>query len=111
MEKRNADRVIFNTTADIAYAGVSVHGTVTNLSLKGLFIEADQRIPSGTIVNVTIHLSGTEEDLHVAVAGTVNRSDERGTAIRFNEIDLDSYVHLKNIVRYSSPEGEDLASR
>lgn len=60
------------------------------------------RIPCGSgdghRVEVFLYLSGSTSQLTVEAKGKVLRSDDRGIAVQFDEIDLDSFIHLRNIV-------------
>jgi uncharacterized protein YhfF len=58
------------------------------------------------MVNVEIHLSGTTSMLKVELKGRIVRAETRGMAIRFEEIDLDSFIHLRNIIAFNEGDGD-----
>jgi hypothetical protein len=40
--------------------------------------------------------------------GTVIRLEDNGIAVEFTTMDLDSYTHLKNILRYNAENPDDI---
>lgn len=105
-EKRKLSRVLFHIRALIKKGELEFTGKVENLSLNGLLIQ----LPEGTkalqaedAVEVTIDLAGESSGLFINVAGEVARVEADGAvAIHISHIDLDSFVHLKNIMAYNS---------
>ena len=76
------------------------HQTGSLSSRKGL--SARTQRDRGEKCHVTILLSGTSSELKVNMAGEVIRNTEDGIGIYFDEIDIDSFYHLKNIVYYNT---------
>lgn len=105
MEKRKNTRVPFNIESAVGYQGRTVKGEVVNLSLTGMLFKSSDEIPIHTPLDIVFFLTGTTSRLTINLNGKAVRVDERGTAIEFNEIDIDSFIHLKNIVAYN--EGDE----
>ena len=102
-DRRKKIRVDFRT-AIIIQAGTRefhVTGSSKDLSVSGIFVKTEQSIPPHTECQVKIVLSGMSEPLTLSVEGRVVRSNATGVAISFRSMDLDSYTHLKNIVKYN----------
>jgi hypothetical protein len=98
-QKRRFTRVDFHITATVEVDGQSITGTVENLSMRGLFLATDQRLPVGSDVGITIALSDQPEvGETIEMEGSVARLTDDGIAFSFGRIDFDSYLHLKNIV-------------
>lgn len=102
-EQRKFSRVDFHIVATVKAGDRQLAGTVGNLSLRGMFIETDQQLPIGEEAEINIALSDQpsdqpEEELIIDVSGRVIRVTSKGIAFVFDKIDLDSYVHLKNII-------------
>ena len=55
-------------------------------------------MPVDEIVQVSLFLYGTSSNLSLNISGKVVRKSDAGTAIKFTELDLDSFIHLRNIV-------------
>ncbi len=109
-EKRQNTRVNFKTRI-ILKAGSSeiiLEGNSRDLSVKGIYLETVQDIPVGTKGLIEIILTGLEEKLTLQINGNVARKDKTGIGIKFDPMNLDSYTHLKNIVRYNMDDPDDM---
>jgi len=101
MEKRVFSRILFQAEAVVEYGGETIKGQVENLSLNGMFLKTHEKISQDEAVEIKIFLSGASSDLSINLRGAVVRLDSDGVAIQFKEMDLDSFVHLKNILTYN----------
>ncbi len=108
MEKRSNTRVTFGVGAVIKYKKQAIKCKVINLSLNGVLLKAGKEIPKDAKVKVGISMEGTTSKLKINVEGVVTRSAVAETAIAFNSIDLDSFIHLKNIVAYNEGNEEKI---
>jgi hypothetical protein len=108
MEKRVNTRVTFGVAAIVKYKRQSIKCNVINLSLNGLLLKSEKEIPKDAEVKVGILMEGTTSKLKINMEGVVVRSSAAETAIVFNSIDLDSFVHLKNIVAYNEGSEEKI---
>lgn len=106
MEKRELTRVAFNIEAAVKYGDQTFTGKVENLSLNGMFIQTAGKVKPRDTVEITIHLAGETSELEVNLTGTVIRTTPEGIGLQFQKVDLDSFIHLRNIVAYNS-EDED----
>jgi len=105
MEKRAATRVLFNVKSLVKYRDKTITGDVINISMQGMLFQTSEQIPEKEIVDAQIYMEGTTSELKINVQGRILRSDETGTAIAFKSVDIDSFIHLKNIVVYN--EGDE----
>ncbi len=105
-ERREKIRVTFQTQVFIRIGNqeLKVNGDSRDLSLKGVYIRTPERIEPGTRCHVQVLLSGTAKGLVLEMEGHVVREEEKGIAVCFDAMDLDSYIHLKNVVRYNSED-------
>ncbi len=99
--KRENQRVIYEAEARIIVNGKSSLGPIKDLSLKGIFIFTDMDVDVDSDVTVELHLSGSTTDISFRINGVVERKSGQGAGIKFKEMELDSYIHLKNIVSYA----------
>jgi hypothetical protein len=106
MSTRKFSRVRFNVEATIKVGERQFQGGVENLSMTGMFLVTDERLPEGEAVDITIVLTGTEPPISVNFNGRVSRIIGNGMGFIFEKIDLDSYMHLKNIVAYNIDDAE-----
>lgn len=106
--RRQHSRVLFETMIDLELPGRRFENCkARDLSLKGVFVQgaAGQEGEQG---EVRLHLTGASSDLVLKMKGEVVRTEPGGLALRFLEMDLDSFTHLKNIIYYNSENPDAL---
>jgi hypothetical protein len=108
MDKRKNTRVTFGVGAVIKYKKQSIKCNVINLSLNGILLKCDREIPKDAEVKIGIFMEGSTSELKINVKGVIVRTSSSETAIVFNSIDLDSFIHLKNIVAYNEGNEEKI---
>lgn len=101
MEDRVQPRVIFHVSASLDFNGHTVNGNVENLSMSGMLINTTDQLPEDTEADVTVYLSGTSSELSLNMSCEVIRKETHGIAVKFTRIDIDSYVHLRNIIAFN----------
>lgn len=77
-----------------------------DISLKGIYCYSDIKLSVGTPCEMELHLTHTNSKLVLFFKGRVVRTDERGMGIRFEEMDLDSFFSLKEILNYDTGNPE-----
>lgn len=106
MEKRDFTRVGFRAGAVVMWRGKSFKVDVLNVSLRGMLAKGLEEVGVGEQVEVTIYLSGITPEVPVQVKGVVARADATGTGIRFERMDTESFIHLRNIVAHNLGDEE-----
>jgi hypothetical protein len=106
MSTRKFSRVKFNVDATIKIAERQFHGAVENLSMTGMFLVTGEKLTEGDSVGISIVLTGTSPEIAVDFNGIVNRIADDGVGFTFEKMDLDSYMHLKNIIAYNIDDAE-----
>ena len=102
-DQRKRTRVHFTARVNLIAGGRELTNLKSrDLSLKGLFVETDQVLSMGTPVEVSLNLSGNTSSVILKMTGRVARVDTNGLGIDFEEVDLDSFFHLRNIVKYNA---------
>ena len=105
-DRRKYSRVAFTTDIEIGIEAdgktIELKGNSKDLSLKGLFVSTSDVFASGTECDIRVGLSGGIEKIELEIKGRVVRVSENGMGILFDSMDVDSYSHLKNIVKYNS---------
>ncbi|MFK5953438.1 MAG: PilZ domain-containing protein [Desulfobacterium sp.] len=103
--RRKFDRVEFSTPIkiilDIDGKAVELSGCSKDLSLKGIYIDTRRRFKPGTACSVKIHLTGSSKEIELIMQASITRETAKGMGISFDSMDVDSYAHLKNIVKYN----------
>ena len=98
MEKRNSARVAFQVHAVVKIKDTEIEGDVDNLSTGGMFFKTAEELTINDTVDITIYLHGSSSRLALDMTGKIVRNIDTGVAIKFTELDLDSFIHLRNIV-------------
>jgi hypothetical protein len=101
-EKRKFTRVSFAIQAQVEWQGKNLAGEVANLSLRGMLVKVPEPIPVGQKVAVTLRLVGSSSDLRVRLEGHVVRVAPEGIGLEIEQMDLDSFIHLRGIIAYNS---------
>lgn len=106
MDKRRNLRVVFKTNCSVEpingdFCPFEADST-KDVSLKGIYIETENRLPIGTSCILKLKLAGTSSELSLNIRAKVVRWDNKGLAFTFEEIDMDSFFHLRNILYYNS---------
>ena len=71
-----------------------------------MFLVTNEQLTGGEVANITIVLTGTLPEIAVSFTGVVSRITEDGVGFTFEKMDLDSYMHLKNIIAYNIDDAE-----
>ena len=108
-ERRDKPRVAFDTRIilETGTTEIQTEGNSRNLSLNGIYVKSREKIEIDSPCRVKIVLSGTAEPLVLKMEGRIVRSDSSGIGIAFESMDLDSYTHLKNIVRFNAENPDE----
>lgn len=105
-ERRRRSRV--NTHFKAVYHGRTGRTVVLvteNISMKGLLAEPTPHIGSDELGQVVLTLAS---DVRIEADCRVIRSDGRGVAIEFTEMEPESFLHLRNLVRYNAPDADQI---
>ena len=105
-DRRKYSRVGFTTRIEIVVDAdgeqVVLEASSKDLSQKGVFVETGQQFPHKSHCEISIFLSGGIDDIRLTIQGAIVRQTDTGVGVVFESMDVDTYTHLKNIVRYNS---------
>lgn len=109
-ERRSGIRVEFETDVTVSVEGMETRhkGSSKDLGMRGVFVRTAKHPEVNTVCLVTIRLQGLDDEVILKMDGHVVRTTDEGYAIYFDSVDLDTYTHLKNIVRYNTPDSDVL---
>lgn len=109
-DRRGRDRVGFHTgiSLKIGESEIIGKGSIVDLSLNGVFIETNEDVPVGEKCSVKIILPGTVDKVILQMSGRTVRKKISGIAVHFDSMDIDTFTHLKNIVRYNSGSPDEV---
>jgi len=86
--------------------GAKLQGEGTDLSLKGVFCKTSGTSHVGLRCDVTLTFDAGDTQLSVLACGSVVRVGDSGVAVEFDKLDLESYHHLKNLIRFNTQDPE-----
>ena len=104
VEKRNFTRIQFQAKAFVRAKDTTVIGLIENLSLNGIFLKTPEKLRVNRDVRIELLFTGTSSQLSILLNGQILRHERTGMAIQFNDIDLDAFFHLENLIRYNTDE-------
>lgn len=108
-QRRKNTRVAFHAEATVRVAGkIFERLAIKILSLRGIYIEGISGRSEGETCGVDIFLTGSSSELKLSMGGKVVRQDEHGVGVQFEDIELETFTHLKNIVQYNAVEGDQV---
>jgi len=102
VNRRAYSRVPFKAAITLRFAdSLYEHCETSDLSLKGVSVHGVTGRRIGEPCEVELYLIGSTSNLHLNMKGEVVRVRKDGLALRFFAIDLDSFIHLKNIITHN----------
>ncbi|HAT50626.1 MAG: PilZ domain-containing protein [Nitrospirae bacterium] len=105
-ERRVFSRVNFNHEILLTNTeNQRFRGAFNDISLRGMLFHGDKLPEEGAIVSGDLHLG----DIHLMIRGkVVHSSASRGAAIQFQDIDLESFSHLRRLVSLNLGNSETI---
>jgi hypothetical protein len=94
-------RVDYSVGASIKYDNNVIMCKTDNLCLHGMFLQTDHDIPENIPVHVTVYHSSQAS---LKVTGRVVRREPKGVGVQINNLNISSFVQLRNIVAEQSRE-------
>ncbi len=109
-ERRKNARVEFKTTVNLKFPDQEYKQcAISNLSVKGMFISGIDDRQQGEKCEINLKLSGSSSELVLTMKGVIARTTPEGVGIHFEEINFDSFYHLKNIIYFNSDDPDSLS--
>ncbi len=106
-DRRSFVRVPFNTETEVQVDKRVIRSSEgIDVSLSGLRLASSEAVDPGTLCQVKIILQTPDTRLFIEAKGTVIRSAAGTLGIQFTELDLDSYLHLRQLILYNTEEPE-----
>ena len=107
-DRREFVRVPFDTRAEVQIDGKVIRSTgAIDVSLSGLRISADcGDFPAGALCTARIYLNASGAEALIEAKGIVARCEDGTLVVRFTELDLDGYQHLRQLILYNTNDSE-----
>jgi hypothetical protein len=101
---REFTRVHVKVDTEVKALGRTIHSFDSqDLSLKGMLVRTEERLPRGTPCEVRLLLG--DHAAEILADGLVVRDYDEGFAVQFTRLlGVESYEHLKNLVLYNAQD-------
>lgn len=107
--RRSFTRVPYETVVLLYSGDGSGRGTLNNLSLDGMHVSTSLPLDVKDTIEADIQLPENPE-MGIYLKGEVVRIDNTGVALSFQEVDVDSFTHLKKLVMLHSDDADQVQS-
>jgi hypothetical protein len=108
MERRTNTRVPFTIDAVIRYRDRPINGSLLNISLRGICIDIPEMLPLHAMADVEIILEAGSKRMNLFLPCEVIRSELGGTAVRLRNMNVESYIALRDIVMDNAQNPETI---
>ena len=98
MDTRDFSRVPVDFQAVVKHRGGVFDGRVTDLSLHGMFLTADFKLPKGEEVNVSILVDVGPGAQWLTCLGKVVRVDKGGIGVEVHSMNKESFATLRHLL-------------
>ncbi|MDQ6992705.1 MAG: PilZ domain-containing protein [Mariprofundus sp.] len=89
--------------------GKPIGAEVLDLSMSGIFVRCGELIlDAGCQCQISILFGHFKHELPMIVQGSVTRSNEKGIAIKFHTIQLESATNLKHLITMNAQDPEQI---
>lgn len=110
MERRNHQRANFNVSAYIEHNDLSYSVKVVNISLNGMLLETKEiiDIEINSVLKVKLSVTEHSPEVEIFLEGIVIRKEGCFIGVQIDNIDLDSFINLRDIVANNSDDYEKI---
>ncbi len=102
-DKRKEVRILFETKVVLTKGSSEIltEATSIDISMSGININSDKKIPIGTKCNVALIFQGKTSRLLLSIKGVIARHTSIGLGISYENIEVDSFFHLNNLLNHN----------
>ncbi|MDA3811216.1 MAG: PilZ domain-containing protein [Spirochaetaceae bacterium] len=108
-EHRRFNRADFHTKGFFEFNDSNVEFKIINISLNGILVEteAQEKITLDTVTTLIIKLSSSE--IQINTKAILLHKEDKHLGFRFEEIDVESMIHLRRLVELNSDSADQIA--
>ncbi len=109
-EHRRFNRADFHTNGYFTIDGKDINFKIINISLNGILLEPEsqEEIDHNTVVSLSVKLSST--DIEIKTKAKLQHKENKHLGFRFEEIDVESMIHLRRLVELNSDNADQIAN-
>jgi len=108
VERRKNARIPFETSMGLWSLKEGSQGIycdrTRDISLKSVYCYSNVNLPVGTPCDIELYVRDSNSRFVLFIKGQVIRTDDEGMGIRFEEMDIDSFLCLKRLLCYNLEE-------
>lgn len=108
-EHRRFNRADFHTKGYFRCGEQDVHFGIINISLKGILVEPDSSDSCKLHMDVPLTIQLSSSDIKINTKATLVHMEENHLGFQFNEIDVESMIHLRRLVELNSDSADQIA--
>ena len=99
MEQRRRQRANVEWVASVLSDARNFESCICeSLSLSGAYIKCETPLDIGSSCHLNLKLTGTQ--VAISIEAKVARKDDNGMGLSFEQMDPESLIHLKNLIKY-----------
>ena len=108
-DQREFTRVPVSVKVELATRdGVFFTQKTRNLSMKGLYMEASDKLPVNTECQLRLFLGESKDAACIEILGRISRVDEMGMAIEFKQIEVEGFERLRDLVLLNTNQVQEV---
>ena len=99
---RNPSKLEVRITSEV---GGAVYGTVRDVSVAGLFVGCTDRLPVGTLCELSVEADSEDGPITVEATGRVAHVEMDGMGIEITDVTRGHYEELRRLAGHEEPSG------
>lgn len=104
LQRRRSARVALNWVVSMECPAGMKYGTMKNLSLHGLYVRTEERVPLGENVALSFCEPGSRLPRIARINAVAVRNEDGGVAFELRRMDLDTLIMLRSIIAKKAAE-------
>lgn len=108
-EHRRFNRADYHTKGYFELEKGAVHFGIINISLKGILVEPDNCDSCTLNMEVPLHIQLSSSEVEINTRAKLLHMEKGHLGFRFEEIDVESMIHLRRLVELNSDSADMIA--
>jgi hypothetical protein len=108
-EHRRFNRADYHTKGYFTKDDHIVHFGIINISLKGILVDPESTEYSELNMTVPLKIQLSSSDIEIEAQAKLVHQEKHHLGFRFEEIDVESMIHLRRLVELNSDSADQIA--
>ncbi|MBN2656474.1 MAG: PilZ domain-containing protein [Spirochaetales bacterium] len=108
-EHRRFNRADYHTKGYFIKNGQEVHFGIINISLNGILVDPDSMDDYSLNMVVPLNIQLSSSDVEIRTTSKLVHQENHHFGFRFEEIDVESMIHLRRLVELNSDSADQIA--